>query len=238
MAQNTKNAYFTGDVYLGTRDANGNPVNLQYVGLTDELKISFKEDVKQLKDASGALVNTVRLVPEGSISISTRDLNSDVLAKVLRGNKVIVPAAEDVDFEILGGVKAGQIIPTGHLRISNVVPTGVTADKYAVHADNGSFLFNADVTGDMSFKLDHDAYEAVGLLQNSASDNSLYFEGLNLANNQPVNLQLFKVRLSAAKEFSLLGTDFAKLPLEGDLLKDTAKPIDAQFGQYGSYKQL
>lgn len=238
MALNTKNAYFEGNIYLGLRDAAGNPRNLQNIGLTDELKLSFKEEVKQLKGPDGGLVNTVRLLPEGSGSISARDLNMDVLAKVLRGNKRVVAAATNLTLSLPDGVSAGQLVPTGHLKISNVAVTGATAEQYTVNADTGSIVFNADIATAVSVTYDHGAYEGTGLLQTGAVDYYLYFEGRNLANGEPVILDLYKVRLGAAKELSLLGNDFAKLPVEFDLLKDTSRPVDDEFGQYGSYKQL
>lgn len=237
MALNTKNAYFEGSVFLSQRDANGNPINLQNLGLTDEMKVSFKEEVKSLKGPDGSLINTVRLVPEGSVSISARDLNIDVLTKVLRGNKQVVSAETGLTLHLVQ-VFAGQTVPTGHLSISNVVVTGAAAGQYTVNPDNGSITFSQDIATAVDVAFDHDAYVGTGMLQTASTDYYLYFEGHNLANGDYVNIDLYKVRLSAAKELSMLGTDFAKLPLEGDLLKDTSRPVDAKFGQYGSYKQL
>lgn len=238
MALNQKTAYVAGDLYLGTRDPNGNPVNLQNVGLTDEMKISFKEDVKTLKDAYGRLVNTVRLIPEGTVSIDTRDLNLDAVTRALFGKKQHVQAATGVTVTVTGGVAAGQTIPLGHLNVSNIVVTGASAGQYSVKAANGSLTFNTALTGDITITFDHGTYDAIGLLQNSAIDYWLYFEGYNLGNGEPVNLALYRVRFGAAKDFSLIGTDFTKLPLDGDLLVDVNKPMDAQFGQYGYYQQL
>lgn len=237
MALNQKTAYFEGTLYIGTRDANGNPVNLQNVGLTDELKVSFKEDVKTLKDAKGRLINTVRLIPEGTVSINTRDLNSDALSRVLFGTKQIVAAATAQTLTVHGGVVANQTIPTGHLNLSNVVVTGATPDQYVLNAANGSLTFKVAITADITITFDHGSYEAVGILQNSAVDYYVYFEGHNLGNGDYVNLDFYRVRFGATKELSMIGKDFLQLVQDGDLLVDVTKPSDAQFGQYGSYKQ-
>lgn len=69
----------------------------------------------------------------------------------------------------------------------------------------------------------------------------LHFDGTNIAAETPfaTHFDLFKVRLSAAKGFALIGDNIGKLELTGMVMRDDSKPagtLSNPFSQYGTLK--
>lgn len=70
---------------------------------------------------------------------------------------------------------------------------------------------------------------------------ALHFDGINIAAEQPfaTHFDLFKVRLSAAKNLTLIGDNLSKLELTGTVLRDETKPLGTlvnPFSQFGTLK--
>ena len=69
----------------------------------------------------------------------------------------------------------------------------------------------------------------------------LHFDGYNIAGDVvlPVQFDLFKVSLSAAKTFSLIGDNMSRLELTGTAMRDSSKPVGTisnPMSQYGTLK--
>ena len=69
----------------------------------------------------------------------------------------------------------------------------------------------------------------------------LHFDGYNVAADtaQAMQFDLFKVRLSAAKNFQLISDNMGKLELTGTCMRDETKPVGSlsnPFSQYGTLK--
>ncbi|HOD32786.1 MAG TPA: hypothetical protein PKO12_04875, partial [Holophaga sp.] len=79
------------------------------------------------------------------------------------------------------------------------------------------------------------ATKEVGLFTVGSTPYYLFFEGLNTADsNEPVLVDLFKVQIDPSKQFDLITDEYAKFPIEGSALMDSARPSSAALGQFGA----
>lgn len=96
---------------------------------------------------------------------------------------------------------------------------------YEVRAEGILILEAGIADGDpLSIAYTHGAYSAVEALTGSSVIYEMSFGGLNEANsNSPVVLDIYKLKISAAKALSFIGSDFASMEVTGKVLLDSTK---------------
>ncbi|MBF0097512.1 MAG: hypothetical protein HQM04_16655 [Magnetococcales bacterium] len=68
------------------------------------------------------------------------------------------------------------------------------------------------------------AGDLIQTLVNSGDEYRVFFDGINKARaGKPLSVDMFRVKFSATKDLSLIGDDFASLPLTAELLKDDSR---------------
>ncbi len=79
----------------------------------------------------------------------------------------------------------------------------------------------------------------IGIFTQPLPERYLRLEGLNTAQgNAKVLVELYRVAFDPLKELSLISDDYNKFEMEGSLLADATKPVDAVLGQFGRIVQL
>ena len=107
---------------------------------------------------------------------------------------------------------------------------------YTADTDFGAVQF-LDLTGFTApFKAAyaHGIATEIGIFTQPLQERYLRLEGLNTAQgNAKVLVELYRVAFDPLKNLDLISNDFNKFELEGSLLADASKPIDAILGQFG-----
>lgn len=249
--------YFRGQgrVFLGLRDASGNPKNLRYVGNVPELKLSIEVSTLEHKEStSGQNLPDHRMDvgKKANASATLEKFSKENIAMAMRGSVTSVSAGSAVTGEVLGGGSTtsavGDILLAKARNLSAVVvkdstgspKTLVAGTNYILNAAAGHIELLDLTTGGpfvQPFKIDYTpgASTEMGLFTAPGQEYFLRFEGLNTADtNAPVTVDLYRLVFDPSKDLSLITDEYAKFPFDGSLLIDSARPSNAALGQFGA----
>ena len=246
-------ASFQGRVYLGKRDASGDPIEVRSPGNVADLKLSLKTEVlEHFESQSGQRSLDHRMIKSKSatVSMSVEEFTKENLALALYGTAVASTGGTVTD-EPIGGATpmVGDRYFLAHPKVSTLVVKDSAATpatlslgvQYTVDTDFGAVQF-LDTTGlTAPFKASYafgDVSE-IGIFTQPLPERYLRLEGLNTAqSNARVLVELYRVAFDPLKELALISNDYNKFDLEGSLLADSSKQYDAVLGQFGRIVQL
>lgn len=226
----------------------GSASPLAEIGNVSALEFGVDEDVKKMPDytkAGGGTYAQVNRINSVSVSLTMMDLNAANIARALFGGADSVTAGNAT-------AEAHTAYKGGLIRLSNPAPTtvvvkdGTGTTTYVAGTDyevrpegiyiisTGSIADAAAVTIDYAFG----AYDVIQALTTGAPEIEMSFGGINEADSgNPVLVDAWRVKLGATKKLGLIGTDFAELAVEGELLKDVTK-TGAGISQYMRVHQV
>ena len=242
-------AYFSGQgrVYLAQRDANGNPLDLHWVGNVPDLKITLNvETIEHKESYSGQRLTDLQLIKakDGEFSCTLEDFSVENLELTLYG------VTNTVTFGTVTGEVLPPVVTTGstlllaHQFVSNVTIKDATfktlpAAQYTVLANQGAIVFNDITTGGpytQPFKVSYDygAAKQVAMFRSAQPEVWLRFDGINTADgNKPVIVDLYRVAINPTKDLSLISEDLQRFELSGRVLADLTKSETGPLGQFG-----
>lgn len=248
-------ASFQGRVYLGQRDSNGLPFNLRSPGNIADLKVALKVDnLEHYESQSGQRSLDLRLPKQKSatVSLTIEEFTRENLALALYGSFVVNNGGTVTDEPFSGPMPViGDRYLLAHQRVSALVvkdssatpKTLVDGTDYTADLAFGAVQFlrlNDGGTPAVPYVAPFKASYAfgtvteIGMFTQPLPERFLRLEGINTAqNNAPVLVELYRVAFDPLKDLSLISDDLAKFPLEGALLADPTKPVDATLGQFG-----
>jgi hypothetical protein len=244
-------AYFSGQgrVYIGARDAAGNPAGLAFVGNVPELKVSLSVETLEHQEAqSGQRLTDLQLIKtkKGEFACTLEELSSGNLALALYGHSTTVAPGTVTGEALPNPVTAGHLYPLAHQNVSAVQiqdgsspPKPLPATQYQVHARHGSVLILDATTGGPyvePFTVDYayGAAQSTAMFTRPLPERWIRFEGLNTADaNREVVIDLYRVAINPAKELSIITDELLKFELSGQVLADLSKPADGELGQFG-----
>jgi hypothetical protein len=249
--------YFRGQGKLlaGLRDGStSNPLSLRWVGNCPEMKVSFSTTKLEHKESwSGNMLTDVQVITEKKAAFSCvlEEWNKENLAFLFNGVAADLTGTTPVTNQpILGSttLAVGQFFRLPRRNLSAVTikdstgspKTLVANTNYKLYAKEGmieilDITTGAPWTGPLTADYTPAVSSEVAMFNAPAQDMWFRFLGMNMSNNGvPVVIDLFKVQLDAAKEFSVIGDDIAKFPLEGTVLMDSLRPSNDILGQFGN----
>lgn len=244
-------AYFSGQgrVYIGERDALGNPKTLLPVGNVPELKINLSIETLEHKESqTGQRLTDLTLIKEkkGEFGCTLEELLKINLELALYGTTATQSSGSVTDEVLPSPAMVGGLIVLGHQNVSSVVitdsaatPKTLPAAQYRVNEKHGSIVLNDITTGGPytePFKASYTygAAEATALFTKPLPERWVRFEGLNTADgNRPVVIDLYRVSINPAKELSIITDELLQFELSGNVLADLTKPQDSALGQFG-----
>jgi len=246
-------ASFQGRVFLGKRDAAGLPIEVRSPGNVAELKLSLKTDVlEHYESQSGQRSLDHRMVKQKSatVMLTIEEFTKENLALALYGTHV-VGTPGTVTAEPVGGATPtpGDRYFLAHPKVSNLVitdsagtPATLTAGThYTADLDFGAvqFLDTTGLTAPFKANYGYGIATEIGIFTQALPERYLRLEGINTAqSNAKVLVELYRVAFDPLKEIAFISDEYNKFELEGALLADASKPIDAVLGQFGRIVQL
>ncbi|MFN3593894.1 MAG: hypothetical protein ACK4TK_04320 [Thiobacillaceae bacterium] len=245
-------AYFSGQgrVYIGARDAAGNPAGLTFVGNVPELKVSLSVDTIEHQEAqSGQRLTDLQLIKtkKGEFACTLEELIPVNLALALYGHSTPITPGTVTGEALPNPVTPGHLYPLAMQNVSAVqvqdsdptTPKTLPAAQYSVNAKHGSLVILDATTGGPyvePFTVDY-AYGAVqstAMFTQPLPERWIRFEGLNTADgNREVVIDLYRVAINPAKELSIITDELLKFELSGQVLADLTKPAGGDLGQFG-----
>lgn len=241
-------ASFQGRVFLGKRDAAGNPFEVRSPGNVAELKLSLKTDVlEHYESQSGQRTLDHRMVKQKSatVNLTIEEFTKENLALALYGNHVTGTGGTVTD-EPIGGATPmiGDRYFLAHPKVSSLVlrdsagsPATLTeGTHYTAEVDFGAlqFLDTSGFTAPFKASYAYGVTTAIGIFTQPLPERYLRLEGLNTAQgNAKVLVELYRVAFDPLKEISFISDEYNKFEMEGSLLADASKPFDSVLGQFG-----
>jgi hypothetical protein len=204
------------------------------VGNVSKLELGVEEETKEMQDYTkpgGGVYASVSRIKNITVGMSLHDLNPTNLARAIFGTASAVTG---------GTVTAAEYTAYkgGLIRLAHPNPTAVAVKNdgatvtYTLGTDyevrkEGIFILDtftgAEESG-IEVTYTYAGYDVVEALTSSSVTLEMAFGGLNEADSgKPVLVDLYRVKIGAAKTVSLIGDDFAALEVEGKLQADTTK---------------
>ncbi|MBK1709803.1 hypothetical protein [Marichromatium gracile] len=219
-----------GQVYLRLA---GSDAPLKAIGNVSALDLEISEDEKTLTDYTqpgGGQWASVSRITGINAKMTLHDLDPDNLARAVYGTTNAVTGAS-----VTG--EAHTAHPGGLIRLAHPGPAEVTVTSdpagttYVAGADyevrpEGILILDGAIADGTAILVDytHAGYNAIEALAGGSAVYELSFGGLNEANsNSPVVLDIFRLKIGAATNLSMLGDDFAALEVTGKVLLDPTK---------------
>lgn len=243
--------YFSGQgrVYIGARDAAGNPQGLNFVGNVPELKVSLSvETLEHQESTSGQRLTDLQLIKtkKGEFACTLEELIAVNLGLALYGTTIEQVSGTVTAEALPNPVTAGSLYLLAKQNVSSVVvkdasgtPKTLPVAQYSLNAKHGSLVINDKTTGGPyvePFKVDY-AYgtaQSTALFTQPLPERWVRFEGLNIADsNREVVIDLYRVAINPAKELSIITEELLKFELSGQVLADTQKSATGDLGQFG-----
>ncbi|WP_175851870.1 hypothetical protein [Burkholderia cepacia] len=243
--------YFSGQgrVYIGARDAAGNPQGLSFVGNVPELKVSLSvETLEHQESTSGQRLTDLQLIKtkKGEFACTLEELIAVNLSLALYGTTVEQTSGTVTSEALPNPVTAGSLYLLAKQNVSSVVvkdssatPKTLPAVQYSLNAKHGSLSITDKTTGGPfvePFKVDYayGAAQSTALFTQPLPERWVRFEGLNTADsNREVVIDLYRVAINPAKELSIITEELLKFELSGQVLADTQKSATGDLGQFG-----
>ncbi len=243
--------YFSGQgkVWIGTRDSNGNPQNLLYLGNSPDFKFGLSVDIEEHQEStSGQRLTDLRLSKskKSTVAATFEEFVKDNLAISLFGSVDAVTGSTVTGEVLPNPITVGALNLFAKQNVSAVVITDSTGSpktlpggQYSVNAKHGSIVINDKTTGGAyvePFKAayTYGAVTRIGLLTQASIERWIRFEGINTADaNREVVLDLYRVAFDPAKELALISDSIAKFELAGSALLDDKRESNDVMGQFG-----
>lgn len=233
MSTRTDYSYIgVGKVWMRERGADAPFVD---IGNISKLTLGVTEEEKKLQDFTslgGGVLNSVPRITDVTFAATLHELKPGNIAMLLRGGATAVVAGSVADEEVQAYL--GGLIPLLHasptvtsVKNDNAGEPGATTyaagTDYEVRAGGLYIPATSSITND---SLIHVAYsygaeDVIEALTNAAKEYELQFEGLNEAQSGKAMLvDVWRVRTGAAKDFNLVGDNFAGFDVSGSVFKD------------------
>lgn len=243
--------YFSGQgrVFIGSRDTNGSPAGLTFVGNVPDLKVSLSVDtIEHQESQSGQRLTDLQLIrtKKGEFACTLEEWIQSNLELALYGSSTAVTSGTVTSELLPNPITLGSLNLLSKQNVSSVVikdssgtPLTLPATQYTVNEKHGSLIINDKTTGGPyiePFKVDYSygAANVTAMFTQPLPERWVRFEGLNTADaNSEVVIDLYRVAINPAKDLSVIGNDLMKFELSGQVLADLTKSAAGEFGQFG-----
>lgn len=250
-----------GDLYVASRDANGNPGILSSMLEVPEFTLSPQVEYRDNFATSKGAPNEQDMHLEyqralnGTIGVKEPTLPN--LAHILHGDAGTENAGSYTAADNLpSGLAVGDYVqlPGNHVNLSSIVlkdstgtPVTLTlGTHYSIISAMAGIIKILSLTSLTQplkhFSSSYGASSDVKILTKSVGNKCLIFDGINLAdldssqNPKPLIIQLHNVSINPTDSFPLKNDDFAMYTLSFNALRDPLKAVDTALGRFGQIR--
>ncbi|MGI9276866.1 MAG: hypothetical protein ACR2PT_18720 [Endozoicomonas sp.] len=204
------------------------------VGNVSEFNFSFEEDRKELKNylGGGGNRNVISRVSGITASLVAHDFTASNISLALRGTVTAASVTAVTDEELVSHGVADELIPFKRLPdLAQPITAKDNDDNPLVKGEDyeltrsGIMVLADGGIDNQGIKVSYTPMKAnmVQALVESGREFILFMEGLNDAQEGlPFNIRVHRVKFSPVQNLGFISDDFASIPLEIDVLADTA----------------
>jgi hypothetical protein len=242
-----------GKVLVGARLSTGLPGVMRWLGNASVFRLAQNEDTVERKESyTGNRLPNRRMTRGrgGELTITFDEWSKEGAAWALLGAATAVAGGSAVSNWVAPtGYVAGDTILLPHKNVSSVSvvdstgsPKTLPAGQYTLDAFAGSIQLNDITTGGayvQPFKVSYTpgAVTVIGGFKLLAPEVYVRLDGINTDDNSRVIVDVFRSRLSPARQVDFIGDDFADFELVGATLADLTRSSSSDGGQFYSITQ-
>jgi len=243
MAEQFESHYWSGQgpVFIGRRDASGNPIGLKFIGDVSQVELTPSVDtVDVLENVTGNrnIAASFRTKVEYALAITMKSVKPEHLAEALQGS-VTTKTAGTVTGEAIKGWH-DAFTKLANVKVSNETVTDSTGTTtytagtdYILHGDEGMIevLSTGAITDGQDLLIDYDyAAQSEVKANPQAEDLVLVFSGLNRArSSKRGRLTIHKVNLDPSALSAIVdGDQEAAMSITGKALYDDLRSAGDQ----------
>lgn len=236
--------YFSmqGRVMIGRRNPDGTRAPARWVYDASVLSLAQSKTREEKTESwSGERGTAATMTSKRTIEVSLTlgQLNTDNLALATEG-AIVEQASGTVTDEVIGDVKAGDVVALNYAAISSLsLVDGTSAalvedTDYTLHPETGFITFLAAKTGVKASTYSYAAYSLVTLANGGAPDQYVLFDGLNTVDGTAKRCrgEVHKINFDAAETLGLIQDNFGDIPLKGLAKVDPVRQADPKWGPY------
>ncbi len=234
--------YFRGQgkMFVGDIDANGNPINLKFLGdcsaATATPNVSRGQHVESVTGGRAVAASWINSI-EYAVSFTLHSVRKDHLAQALQGvatSKVGASVTDEAHTAYHDGfvLLDHNKISTATVTDDAATPVTYTVDvDYIVHADEGmvEILSTGAIPDESAIEVSY-TYAAQDHITSAPGNTAKYvvFAGKNTANNdKQTRAEMYKVKLDPSA-LDMINTEAAAMTLSGIAEIDTSRPAGDQ----------
>ncbi len=218
-----------GKVYLRVA---GSAAPLRAIGNVSQLDIAISEDEKSITDYTapgGGTWAAVSRISDVTANITLLDLDPVNLSRAVYGSTsdTIAGTVADAPYTAY----QGGLVRLNHPNATSVVVKGSDSVAAAAGTDyevrpEGIMILGGGIADAEAITVSYSygAYSVIEAITTGSQIFELSFGGLNEMNsNSPVILDIYRLKMSAAKSLSMISADPASLEMTGKILMDSTK---------------
>lgn len=242
-----------GKIYMGARNASGDPESLFWVGDAPNFVIEQAEEVEEVKDSYSGLKSLIARIGKGvtnTVKMTLRDIQKQNLKIAFRGTDLSI-SGTSVSNESLGdgstSVAVGDYLKLANPNATSIVLTDSTGSPVTLTLGTHYEITDADfgiikilslsgLTQPIKAAYTRAATTGVVLHDDDTEDEYyIYFTGLNITSkpHKKVGVELWRVSFSPAALLALITEEVATFELTGAVLVDSTREDNSAFGPYG-----
>lgn len=244
-----KDYSFQGKAYLATRDANGKPQGLIWVGDASTLQVALATTTSTRQESyTGNRLEVVRLqtAKTATFTLTLSYFSAQNLGLGLYGDSISVVTGTVTAEALPADLAQGDYVSLDHRDVSDVVLTDSTTSSpktlvegtdYTVDSAPGGII---NIIGDLSSytqpinaAYSYAAAVNVPLFETGVPERYLIFDGINTVDNSRVKARLYRCVFDPAKQLDLISNALGTLELTGSVLYDDLNAADSNFGGFG-----
>lgn len=236
MIMQSEYYYGQGKVYLAPYDN----TQWRWIGDVSSLKLNFEfEEQYSRRSIGGRLVNHQRFITftGGNITATWFARSVDNLELILNGNQAT--RKQSWQRERFNGITAEMNVSLMHRNVRNITIENLTEhDDFIVNYESGSVQFKTTPANQpFIVEYDYSPISGVGLLQNLPIELAMRYDGINIANNQTIFVEFYRLTLDPVDSITLIDdkSEFSNIETVLQLLPDLTKSPKSDFGLFGRF---
>lgn len=246
---------FQGRVLLGTRDANGKPLGLQWVGDVDPCMIKLAtttDDVFESYTGNRQQIGRMIKQTKCDLSMTFKQWSTNALAVALYAAAATVVGGT-VTGEVSPQVAVGDNVKLAQNGVSALTvtdsagtPATVPPANYqlmqAAQANNNNGVIQWANLGAFTQPFKY-AYTYAGatnlaLFTTAAPERYFMLDGVDTETGSPVLVRLYKLRLDPISQLDVINDGYGTLPVAGSVLYDPLNATDPTLGGFGRIERV